>query len=722
MFRSTALLLALLTATPAFAQPVPEALARPVTESHHGINISDPFRGLERLDDPGVIAWMRAQDAQARGVLAALPERAAFRARLAELDAGGSDSVTRLQRSTDGRLFYLHRGTGDNQFRLVVRDPGAATHRVVADPMVLGGRPGTPFAITRYRISPTGSRVGLVVSAAGSEAGVLHVLDVASGRPLMAPLDRADWALPNWLDEDRFVVQRLQALAAGQDRLDKYRRAVLEQVHLASAPGGARIESLPTRQWADLALDDDSDVITRPLADGRTALAVVFRGVQNEVAMFAGDWSQVASPGARWRRIAGFDDGVVDFSVHGRTLYAISHRGAPRQRVLAWNLDAPEAPPREVLPASDRVTLRIVATRDALVVLQREGNVHRLVQVPHTPGAAAREVALPLGGQIWIDSGWGRDLTSAQQEGLVFGLQGWTRALEYHALLPDGRVQPLNLPRLGAADAPAGLTSTEMLVKSHDGALVPLSLVHRADVRPDGARPVWLQAYASYGFTIDPHFRRDRLAWLERGGVLAFANPRGSGVFGNSWYLAGKGSTKPNTWLDVIACAEHLVSTGWTQPKHLAFSGRSAGGMLAGRVLTARPELFAAVVPGVGVHDMLRAEFEPNGPPNIPEFGSVKTPDGFRALQAMSPYEHVRSGTRYPAVLLTHGMTDPRVAAWHSGKMAARLRAAGPAGAPPVLLRLDFDAGHGVGNTKAQELDEAADTMAFLWAHTAVRP
>jgi prolyl oligopeptidase len=170
----------------------------------------------------------------------------------------------------------------------------------------------------------------------------------------------------------------------------------------------------------------------------------------------------------------------------------------------------------------------------------------------------------------------------------------------------------------------------------------------------------------------------------------------------------------------VIACAEHLIRSGWTSPSRLAFSGRSAGGMLAGRLLTARPDLFAAVVAGVGVHDMLRAEFEPNGPPNIPEFGSVATREGFHALRAMSPYANVVDGTAYPAVLLTHGINDPRVAAWHSAKMAARLQAATSSGAP-VLLRLDFDAGHGVGNTRAQQLDEAADTMAFLWAYTGKR-
>jgi prolyl oligopeptidase len=248
--------------------------------------------------------------------------------------------------------------------------------------------------------------------------------------------------------------------------------------------------------------------------------------------------------------------------------------------------------------------------------------------------------------------------------------------------------------------------------------MVPMSIVHRSDVKRDGKNPVWLSAYASYGFTMEPNFRRERLAWLERGGVLAFANPRGSGVFGNDWYLAGKGIRKVNTWLDVIACAEHLVAEGWTNPRQLGFSGRSAGGLLAGRVLTARPDLFGAVVPAVGVHDGLRFEFEPNGPGNIPEFGSVTTEEGFKGLLAMSPYAHVKDGTRYPPVLLPHGVNDPRVAVWESLKFAARLMAARQ-GDSPVLLRLDYDAGHGIGNTRVQQIEENADTYAFMWHHLA---
>ena len=214
---------------------------------------------------------------------------------------------------------------------------------------------------------------------------------------------------------------------------------------------------------------------------------------------------------------------------------------------------------------------------------------------------------------------------------------------------------------------------------------------------------------------------------------MATCHVRGGGEYGDAWYQAGRKQTKPNSWKDLIACAEHLVRTGVTTPRQLGIMGWSAGGITVGRALTERPDLFGAAAPGVGVLDAVRAETESNGPGNVVEFGSVAKADEFRALLAMSAYHHVRpvaaappevTGVRvpgapvtrghYPAVILPHGATDQRVAVWHSSKMAAALQAADPA--TPVLLNIDFAAGHGRGSSTQQRLSTFADSIAFmLW-------
>ncbi len=206
---------------------------------------------------------------------------------------------------------------------------------------------------------------------------------------------------------------------------------------------------------------------------------------------------------------------------------------------------------------------------------------------------------------------------------------------------------------------------------------------------------------------------RRSLAWLERGGVLAYAHVRGGGDYGEDWHLGGQKLTKPNTWNDFIACAEYLVAEKWTSPAHLAGSGTSAGGILIGRAITSRPELFGAAVIQVGYSNTLRYEKMAAGPLNIPEFGTTADPEGFRGLYEMDALHHVADRTAYPAVLLTAGVNDPRVEPWQTGKMAARLQAASNSG-KPVLLRVDFDAGHGLGSTKTQRLTAVADMDAFL--------
>jgi prolyl oligopeptidase len=299
--------------------------------------------------------------------------------------------------------------------------------------------------------------------------------------------------------------------------------------------------------------------------------------------------------------------------------------------------------------------------------------------------------------------------------GLVVDLQGWTRARQVFQVGADGSVRNTGLQPQGPYDAPDDIVATEVRVPSHDGALVPMSILHRKGVALDGSHPTILYGYASYGITEEPLFTISRMAWLQAGGVMAIANPRGSSVYGEDWYRAGFQATKPNTWRDAIACAQWLIAQHWTSSTKLGIWGGSAGGILVGRAITERPDLFAAAVPAVGVLDLVRAEITANGVPNIPEFGSRSTEAGFRSLLAMSTYHQVKDGAKYPATMFTAGANDPRVDVWHSTKTAARMMTATSSG-KPILLRLDWDAGHGIGNTKAQQLGERADVFAFfLW-------
>ena len=240
-----------------------------------------------------------------------------------------------------------------------------------------------------------------------------------------------------------------------------------------------------------------------------------------------------------------------------------------------------------------------------------------------------------------------------------------------------------------------------------------MNIIRRKGVKLDGNNPTVLYGYGGYGVSLVPGFDFTRRLWLDAGGVLAIANLRGGGEFGEAWHKAGNLTLKQNVFDDFIACAEWLINNRYTSNEKLAIEGRSNGGLLVGAALTQRPDLFRAVVSGVGIYDMLRVETDPNGVFNVTEFGSVKDKAQFEALFAYSPYHRVKDGTAYPSVLLTTGENDGRVNPSNSRKMAACLQAA-TISHRPILLRTSAGAGHGIGSSMRERIAEKADALAFL--------
>jgi prolyl oligopeptidase len=395
----------------------------------------------------------------------------------------------------------------------------------------------------------------------------------------------------------------------------------------------------------------------------------------------------------------------------GDNIYALSHRDAMPFKLVRTSASKPDLAHAEVIiPETEAVLTALVMAKDGVYVQTLEGGVGRVLRIPHGRAATAERVALPFDGAIsylWAD---------ARAPGVMAMLTSWTRPPLLYDYDPARR-KPDHEMRLsfgGGTEANmSGYESVEVKAKSYDGALVPLSIVHRKGLLLDGSHPALIEGYGSYGITKDPHFLAMTLPWLEHGGVYAVAHARGGGEYGEGWHAAGKMQTKPNTFRDGIACAQYLIERGYTSPKKLAVTGTSAGGIFAGGAITERPDLFGAALIRVGVSDMLRNETTEGGPANIMEFGTVKTPEGFKGLLAMSPYHRVKDGAAYPAVLLTTGTNDPRVTSWEPAKMAARLQAASSSG-KPILLRVDYDAGHGIGSTRTQGVQEWADDFAFL--------
>ncbi|MBQ0959792.1 S9 family peptidase [Ideonella sp. 4Y11] len=702
------LLLLATGSTVADARP-PAAPVRDVVDTYHGVAVHDPYRDLEDLKNPATQAWLKAQSEYATQTLAAIAGRDALAARIAELTQSGGDAISAMVRVRGGRVFYLKRPEGSSQFKLMVRDRLSGAERVLVDPDSIARRKGgVPHAINYMMPSWDGRLVAYGLSAAGSEDAWLHVIDTDTARERIRPVPRVQEALVHWTPDSRALTyNQLRRLPPSADPTEFY----LDSTVYLQRLGEAKPQPIFGRLLRhDLGIDRLDVAGVQFQAGSRFMVARTTDTTVPEGRIFVAPLSDLGRPRARWRALVTAADQVTDLALDGDRLYLRTRKNAPRGRWLALDLARGDtlADARTAVTAPDQGVLqRLLPRPDGLLVTVSQGFSQQLMRV-----GADGTVAAPLTPGL---SGYHEAVTDlGRADDIWLRTSEWTappRILRTQADGPplDTGLLPARLPK----GAPA-LVAREVMVPSHDGVQVPLAIVHRADLALDGQRPTLLEGYAAYGFSIEAHYGRRNLAWLEKGGVLAFVNARGSGAFGDTWHRAGFKTTKPNTWKDGIAAAKYLIGQGITRPAKLAISGGSAGGIFVGRATTEAPELFAAAVYEVGSLDNVRAEFTANGITNISEFGTVKDPAEFKALLEMSTYHQIRDGVAYPAVLLIHGLNDPRVEVWNSSKTAARLQAANPNG-KPVLLRLDAQAGHGIGSTANQFDQQVADMFSFLW-------
>jgi prolyl oligopeptidase len=685
----------------------PVAPVRPVTDEYFGVNVVDPYRYMENLKDPEVADWFKAQNDYTRAILVRLAGRDALLTRIKELDEAVPARVFDVRRLPNGRYFYQKRLASEDVPKIYMRNGLTGEEKLLVDPATFAKSGGPHYSVDYYGPSLDGRSVAFGVSPAGSEDAVLHVLDANTGKETGDVIDRAQFGNPNWLPDGRsFLYNRLQELGPNAAPTDRYLKSRVYLHVLGVDPAQDPVVfGFQISPAIEVKPEDIPFVGTVP--GSSHAFAIVAHGVQNEITMYFAPLASLNKPGIPWKKICDVDDDVTAFDVHGEDLYLLTHKGASRFKVLHTRLPNPDLAKAEVIvPASEAVIRNLAAARDALYVQELDGGIGRLLRVPY--GAKPQPVALPFDGSV--------DLAATDQRvpGTLLDMTSWTKAHKIYAYDPHSKqVTDTKLQPVGPYDDPKDLESVEVKAKNYDGTLVPLSIVYKKGLKQNGLNPTLLQGYGAYGITQDPAFDPKRLAWFDLGGVYAVAHVRGGGEYGEDWHLAGKGLTKQNTWKDFIACAQYLIEHKYTDSAHLGGLGGSAGGITIGRSLTERPDLFAALIDAVPMSDVVRAEFTPNGPPNIPEFGSVKTEDGFKGLYAMSAYHHVKNGTAYPAVMLTTGFNDPRVISWEPGKMAARLQAATSSG-KPILLRVDYEAGHGFGSTKTQRQIELADELSFL--------
>ncbi len=675
-------------------EAAPPTKKEPVTDTFFGIKVQDDYRWLEQLDDPEVKTWAAAQNARAQGFLDALPGRTELAAQVKKLVSSAPPAFENLQIAGDKIFALKFEPAKQQRFIVVLNSPdNVEGEKSVCDPNAID--PSGATAIDWFVSSPDGRQVAVCLSRNGTEDGDLYFFDVATGKQLPDVIQHVQFPTGGgsaaWTRDGKGVFYTRYPRPGERPAADAH---FFQQVyyHQMGAPESEDVYSIgkefPKIAEVQLQANQESDYVVATVANGD-----------------GGDFEHfVYRPDKKWQQITKFEDKIKKGSLaFGPVLYAISLEGAPRGKVVKFALDASEIKPEVVVSPTEGVVEEIAVSADEVLIHTLEGGPSGLYACA-LDGSNLKAVPTPPISDV-SELAAGKDL-------LLIRVGSYTELPKWFKYEGSGNrlsTTALNWePPFNFAD----MEVTRDFAVSKDGTKIPLNIVHKKGIALDDNHPVILYGYGGYGISEAPRVRPPIRAWYDLGGIFVDTNLRGGGEFGEDWHKAGNLTKKQNVFDDFAACAQYLIDHHYTSTTKLGMLGGSNGGLLMGAMITQHPNLMKAVVSQVGLYDSLRVELSPNGLFNTTEFGSVKDPDQFKALYAYSPYQHVVNGTKYPAILLTAGLNDGRVAPYNSFKFAALLQAKAAPGNPILLTVNSF--GHGIGSSLDQQVADLTDLFSFF--------
>ena len=676
----------------------PETRRVDLVEDHFGIKVADPYRWLENdvRQDQEVRAWVTAQNQVTDAYLATLPQRAVFRDRIKALYNYERFGVPV---KAGGRYFYTRNSGLQNQSVLYVRDALNGEGRVLIDPN--GWAKDGATALASWRPSEDGKKLLFGIQDGGTDWRTLKVLDVATGQE-SDEIKNVKNGLGDWAkDGSGFFYSRFPEPPAGE-RYQAINENEAVYFHKLGTPQSADrlIYATPDkpRYGHDGYVTDDGKwlvILTTEGTDRRYEVSVL----------------DLTRPGAKPRTIIkGLN---YDWQLAGNVgskFYWRTSQGAPLKRIVTMDVAAADPKPVELVPEA-KATLESANIVGGVLFAEYLADVKGEVRRYSLSGKPMGTVALPGIGSV---GGFGGRIDDGET---FFAFTSFaTPGAVYHYDVKTGRATPWATPKV--AFNPDDYKVEQVFYPSKDGTKIPMFVVRKKSVT--GPAPTLLYAYGGFNIPTLPSFSPTRLAWMEQGGVLAVANIRGGGEYGDPWHDAGRLANKQNVFDDFIAAGEWLKANGVTGKDQLAVQGGSNGGLLIGAVVNQRPDLFAAALPAVGVMDMLRFDRFTAGRYWVDDYGYPSKEADFKVLYAYSPYHNVKGGRPYPAILATTADTDDRVVPGHTFKYTAAIQAA-DIGAKPHLVRIETRAGHGSGKPTDKIIEEAADLWAFAAQWTGLK-
>ncbi|MEM6368153.1 MAG: prolyl oligopeptidase family serine peptidase [Myxococcota bacterium] len=669
-----------------------------VKDTLHGTVVADPYRWLEDPSQEEVAAWMGKQDDFARSRLAGYPGRAAAEERLEALLYVDSQSVPSVK---GGRAFFWRKPKDQEKSILMWSEGPDAEPKVLLDPNTMS-EDGS-LSITDAVASKDGKLLAYMEQPNNMDESTLRVMRVDDGSLLPDTIEGLRYTAPSWTPDGRGffytwippasdAIPNNERMAYGEIRFHRLGTDPAQDETLRERTGSAE-------RWMSAGVSEDGRWVFMSISHGWAESDLYVRPLKDE--MKGTEWIQLGAEGVQALYQAD--------AWNGRWLIATNERD-PNWEVYAVD---PAKPDRDdwtlIVAARPERVIAGMQIVDGRIILHALESASSRLEVRSLDGTMERELTLPGLGSVGAMSGRADDPT------LYFDFGSFNRPNEIHQVnVATGEGGLLSRPDVPLD--PDDLVVEQKFYTSKDGTKVSMFIVRRPDVELDGSHPTLLYGYGGFNISLTPRFSVLATTWVEQGGIYAQPNLRGGGKYGEAWHKAGMLSNKQNVFDDFIAAAEWLVGSGYTSSEHLAIRGRSNGGLLVGAAMTQRPDLYAAVICGVPLLDMVRYHKFGIGQAWIPEYGSAEDPEQFEVLLAYSPYHNVREGTDYPPLLMLSADSDDRVDPMHARKFVAAVAAA-RSDPEPTLLRIEENSGHGGGDLRRQAVAQLVDEISFLRAH-----
>ncbi|WP_144999594.1 prolyl oligopeptidase family serine peptidase [Polystyrenella longa] len=677
----------------------PESKIMNQVDNYHGTEVADPYRWLEDdvRESAVVKQWVEKQNEVTFDYLEKLPMREAFQKKLEQLWNFERYSIPY---KIGGRYFYRRNDGLQNQSVLYVLDELDGEPRVLLDPNQLS-EDGTT-ALARYTISDDGKLMAYALSESGSDWNKWYVMDIDTGEKRSDEIQFTKFTSATWTkDNQGFFYSRFPEPKDDFQDLNKNQKVYYHRIGTPQAEDKLIYERPDEPDWGFANSISD---------DGRYLILSAWKGTDPKARIFYKDLTVDNS--APVALIDHFENEYGFLGNDGELFYFVTDKDAPRRRVIAIDLNKPEPENwREIIPEAE-AKLDDVSLVNNLFVINYLEDVKSRVRIFNVAGKHVRDVELA---GIGTASGFNGERTDTET---FYAFQSFIQPPTiYRYNLITGEQEIFRKPEVDFS--PEDLEVQQVFYESKDGTPIPMFLISKKGLQQNCENATILYGYGGFGISLTPGFSVGWLSWVEMGGVVAIANLRGGGEYGEEWHQAGTKLNKQNVFDDFISAGKWLIENNYTQPAKLGITGRSNGGLLIGAVLNQAPELFGAAVPGVGVMDMLRFHQFTAGRYWVDDYGSAENPEEFDALYAYSPYHNIKE-VEYPATLVITADTDDRVVPGHSFKYIARLQEQ-QQGEAPVMIRIETSAGHGAGTPISKVIEEKADTWAFFAKHLGLK-